>query len=102
MIQGDLIFVVQEAQHAVFKRVENNLFIDLDISLEEALLGFEKIIVHLDGHIVKVSSQPKEIIQPFSSKIIKGEGMPIRSTGEFGELHVQFIVNFPEKDLTNL
>ena len=37
-----------------------------------------------------------EIIQPFSWKIIKEEGMPIRgSGGDFGELHVKLIVTFP-------
>lgn len=38
-------------------------------------------------------------MQPFSWKILPGEGMPIRGTGEFGELHVKLIVNFP-KELT--
>lgn len=39
-------------------------------------------------------------MQPFSWKILKDEGMPIRGTGEFGELHVKMLVNFP-KDLND-
>lgn len=39
------------------------------------------------------------MVQPFSWKIIPGEGMPIRGTSDYGELHVKMIVNFP-KELT--
>lgn len=73
----------------MFKRVENNLFMNLDISLEESLLGFTKTFKHLDGHDVTVKSQELEIIQPFSTRILKEEGMPIRNLGEFGELQVK-------------
>lgn len=68
---------------------------NLDISLEEALLGYDKTINHLDGHSVRLRSNTNEIVQPFSVKIIRGEGMPIRGTGEFGDLHVKMIVTFP-------
>lgn len=61
------------------------------------MLGFEKKINHLDGHEVTIKSQPKEVIQPFSWQIIPGEGMPVRSTGEFGDLHAKMLVNFPKK-----
>lgn len=50
MIQGDVIFVIEQKQHNTFKRVENNLFTNLEISLEEAILGFTRTITHLDGH----------------------------------------------------
>jgi DnaJ-related protein SCJ1 len=56
MIQGDIIFVIQQTTHAVFKRVDNNLFMTMDITLEEALLGFTKTVKHLDGHDVLVKS----------------------------------------------
>jgi DnaJ-related protein SCJ1 len=50
MVQGDIIFVISQSPHSLFKRVDNNLFMTLDISLEEALLGFSRTITHLDGH----------------------------------------------------
>jgi len=40
MIPGDLIFTVKQRPHPRFKRVNDNLFVDLSVSLEEALLGF--------------------------------------------------------------
>ena len=70
---------------------------NLDITLEEALLGFRKTIKHMDGHIVEIKSDPLEIIQPFSWKILKEEGMPIHNSGgDFGDLHVKMIVSFPQ------
>lgn len=64
--------------------------------MEEALLGFSREIVHLDGHKVTVKSQG--VSQPFSWQILKDEGMPVRgSGGDYGELHVKLIVNFPSR-----
>lgn len=98
MIQGDIVFVISQSPHATFKRVDHNLYYNLDLTLEEALLGFSKTIVHLDGHEVQVKSGPMEIIQPFSWKIIKEEGMPIRNSGgDYGDLHVKLLVTFPQK-----
>jgi len=42
MIPGDLIFTVKQKPHQKFKRVNDNLFVDLSVSLEEALLGYSK------------------------------------------------------------
>jgi len=62
MIPGDVIFTVKQQTHLKFKRINDNLFHDMTISLEEALLGFKKRINHLDNHLVEVSSKENEII----------------------------------------
>ena len=63
---------------------------DINVSLEEALLGFAKRINHLDNHLVEISSSSDEVVQPFAWKIIKGEGMPIRNIhSEAGDLHAK-------------
>ena len=54
MVQGDIIFQLQMKKHPVFKRVNDNLYMDMEISLEEALLGFHRVVRHLDGHQVTV------------------------------------------------
>ena len=69
---------------------------DLELTLEESLLGFSKTITHLDSHKFTVKSEPGEIIQPDSWKVIKGEGMPIRDIpSDFGNMHVRMKVNLP-------
>jgi len=42
MVQSDIIFTLKQKEHPVFKRVGNNLYINMDISLQEAVLGFTK------------------------------------------------------------
>ncbi len=96
MIQSDLLFYIHEREHSIFKRENNNLLTSMEISLEEALLGFEKSLQHLDGHEVVVRSSAKAIVQPFSKKILHGEGMPIRYSDAYGEMQVKMLVNFPK------
>ena len=97
MIPGDVIFTVKQASHNKFKRVGDNLYHDLKITLEEALLGFTKRINHLDNHLVEIRSKPDEVIQPFSWKVIGGEGMPKKNLySEFGDLHAKMIIEFPK------
>lgn len=46
---GDLIFITQEKPHKVFTRMGADLSIKKDITLLQALTGFEFKIKHLDG-----------------------------------------------------
>jgi DnaJ-class molecular chaperone len=95
MIPGDLIFTVKQKPHQKFKRVNDNLFVDLSVSLEEALLGYSKRVQHLDGHLVEIASQ--EVSQPFSWKIVRGEGMPKRNIhSESGDMHAKINIQFPK------
>ena len=94
MIPGDVIFVVKEKRHKLFRREGNDLHVQYDISLREALLGFKKTITHLDGH--EVVLQSKGITRPFEVRKVKGEGMPLHEVpSEFGDLHVKYKVVFP-------
>ena len=43
--------------HPLFKRDKNDLYIKVELSLKEALLGFKKKIKHLDGHFVKLERE---------------------------------------------
>ena len=91
--------MVQELPDKIFKREKDNLRYTLEISLKDALLGFEKYITHLDGHQVKVKkdgvSQQGDVIK------IKGEGMPIHNKGDTGDLYVVLKIIFPQ-NLTDI
>ena len=43
---------MKQKKHSVFRREGNNLHVEIEISLKEALLGFSKILDHLDDHEV--------------------------------------------------
>jgi len=93
---GDLVFILQERKHAQFVRDGQDLDTKITISLLEALNGFDRHIRHLDGHMVRVSSQG---VTPHGHVFnIKGEGMPEHGTpSEKGILRVTIVVQFPKQ-----
>jgi len=94
---GDIILVLQQAEHPIFKRDGVDLYMDKKIKLSEALCGFSFLITHLDGRSLLVKSTPGEIIRPNDTKCIEGEGMPqYKNPFEKGRLFVKFEIEFPE------
>merc|ERR1719324_65884 len=61
---GDVVFVLKQQEHAVFKRKGADLFIERDISLVEALCGFTMELTHLDDRKLLVKTAPGEIVKP--------------------------------------
>merc|ERR1719161_274637 len=63
---GDVIFVLKQQEHAVFKRRGADLFIERKISLVEALCGFELEVEHLDGRKLLIKTAPGDIVKPMA------------------------------------
>merc|ERR1719162_2222188 len=61
---GDVVFVVKQEEHKIFKRRGADLFIERKISLVEALCGFEMEVTHLDGRKLLIKSAPGDIVKP--------------------------------------
>ena len=90
---GDLYIKINVASHAVFKREGNDLVMNLDLKLSDALLGTEYPIQTLDGQIsVKIPEgvSINEILR------IKGKGVPI-SKNKRGDLLIKLKIKFPNK-----
>lgn len=49
IIPGDVIVKLKTKKHAVFTRRGDDLLMQLSITLKEALVGFKRRVVHLDG-----------------------------------------------------
>jgi DnaJ family protein A protein 2 len=95
---GDIIFVVQEAPHELFKRNGNDLIIEKDIQLVDALTGFSFNFTHLDGRNIIVEIKSGQVVKPGDIREVPNMGMPVYSrTYEFGSLFVKFNVKFPTK-----
>ncbi|XP_018536256.1 dnaJ homolog subfamily A member 4 isoform X2 [Lates calcarifer] len=95
---GDVIIVLDQKDHPVFQRQEDNLIMKMNIRLVEALCGFKKTIQTLDNRTLVITSQSGEVIKHGDIKCIQNEGMPIyRDPYEKGQLIIQFQVEFPEK-----
>lgn len=71
---------------------------NVDISLQDALLGYEKTFRHMDGHEFRLQNEWNTVTQPFAWNILADEGMPVKhSGGDFGEMHAKMLVNFPTR-----
>lgn len=63
-ITGDIVFVLQVKDHPKFRREQDDLYIDHNLSLTEALCGFQFAVKHLDGRQLLIKSNPGEVIKP--------------------------------------
>ena len=96
---GDIIFELIEEQHKIFNRAGADLQADLDISLSEALTGFNKtVLTHLDGRGINLNVQQPQgrVLRPEQVLKIPGEGMPYKRSDAKGDLYLTINVHFPE------
>lgn len=99
---GDLIVVLQQADHETFTRNHDDLFMSHTINITEALCGFKLVIKHLDGRSLVLNHPAGEVISPGMIRAIPKEGMPIyKNPFEKGNLYVKFDVKFPENNELN-
>ncbi|KAF5182190.1 Chaperone protein dnaj [Thalictrum thalictroides] len=93
---GDVIFVIDEKPHGVYRRDGNDLVINQRISLLEALTGKALNLVTLDGRNFTIPVT--DIVRPGYEMEIPGEGMPIsKEPGKKGKLRIKFDVKFPSR-----
>ncbi len=93
-IAGDLYVKIHVRPHSVFKREGNDLVMELDIRLSDAVLGAEKNIQTLDGAIklkIPAGIDSGEILR------IKGKGASALRGGSRGDLLIKIIVRIPKK-----
>ena len=98
---GDIIFVLQEKDHEVFKRLGADLSAEIEVTLAEALCGLSRVVIkHLDGRGLRIDHQkPKGgVLRPMQVLKIPGEGMPIKKSEAKGDLYLVVNVLFPEDD----
>ncbi|KAI8490043.1 dnaJ homolog subfamily B member 4-like isoform X2 [Branchiostoma floridae x Branchiostoma belcheri] len=94
-IPADIVFVLKDKPHPVFKRDGSNLIYTAKLSLRDALVGCTVQVPTLDqGRTVPIHCQ--DIIKPTSKKIIRGEGLPFpKQPSQRGNIVVQFDIQFP-------
>tara|TARA_B100000767_G_scaffold48238_1_gene43072 strand:+ start:261 stop:1445 length:1185 start_codon:yes stop_codon:yes gene_type:complete len=89
--KSNLILHIEEKQHMLFKRKDNHLVLEMEITLAESIVGFEKYIKFLDGKNKKIKFSDGLSIGDGDVKMIKGLGMKDRS-GKSGNLIIKFSV----------
>lgn len=68
---GDVIVVLEQKEHEVFKRIGADLITTRHISLREALCGVSFTIKALDDRVMLIQNTPGEVIKPDSWKCIQ-------------------------------
>lgn len=96
---GDLVLRIKTMPHDVFERRGDDLYTNVTLSLQDALVGFSMEIDHLDGRKVLITRD--KITWPGARIRKKGEGMPnYENNNLHGTLYITFDVEFPKNDLT--
>lgn len=99
---GDVVIVLIEKKHDVFQRKDQELIMEMEIDLVDALCGFKRSVNTLDDREIIVTAIPGEIIKHNDVKMVRGEGMPYRGNPfEKGNLVIKFNVNFPSNTWAN-
>lgn len=94
MLPGSVIFTLKARKHPKFKRTGDDLHMEMQVTLREALLGWTQTIRHMDGHSIEIGTS--SVTKPYQVIKVKGEGMPLRDDpASFGNLYVKVEVMFP-------
>lgn len=90
---GNLFIQIHVKPHPVFKKVGNDLYMDLRIKLTDAILGSHVDIKTLDGTITLTIP---EGVNFFETLRVKGKGVPY-AKGKRGDLFVRVVIEIPKK-----
>lgn len=90
---GDLYITFVISEDPVFKRVGDDLYVDVPVDLYTALLGGDRLVDTLDGQ-VKLKVKPET--QNGTKVRLKGKGFPVyKKEGQSGDLIVTYSVTLP-------
>ncbi|XP_017245669.1 uncharacterized protein LOC108217346 [Daucus carota subsp. sativus] len=93
---GDVVFLIAENNHLLFRKDGNDLVFEIEIPLVEALTGCRLSVPLLGGEKTMITME--DVIYPGYEKIVAGQGMPkAKEPGERGDLIVKFEVEFPRQ-----
>lgn len=96
IIAADLIFIVDEKPHALYKREGNDLVVTQEITLLEALTGKTLDLTTLDGRNLMIPLT--DIVKPGAEIVVPNEGMPIsKEPGKRGNLRIKIDVTYPSR-----
>lgn len=96
---GDLIFRIAIETHKLYERHDTNLLCNINISFSDSILGKLLELPHFSG---KLSLDLKKftIIQPEKKYIVEGKGMPKLGSEKYGNLIIQFNIDYPKREWT--
>ncbi|XP_055385687.1 dnaJ protein homolog 1 [Condylostylus longicornis] len=95
-IPADIIFIIRDKPHALFKREGSDLKYSAKVSLKQALCGTMIKVPTLSGEALSINTSG-EIIKPNTVKRISAKGLPFpKEPSRKGDLLVAFDIKFPD------
>lgn len=92
---GDLYLLIHIRPHPTLKREGNDLYMDVPVTVGEAMAGASITIPTIDGEVrlkIPPGSQSGQILK------LKGKGAPNMKTKQKGDLMVKLVVRVPQTD----
>lgn len=97
-LPGDVVVQFEQIDHRTFERRQDNLWMEMKLSLTESILGFDRLVTTLDNRRIRIRSRPGEVIQHMDLKCVHGKGMPLfRNPERNGNLIIRFLVDIPRR-----
>ncbi|XP_017074552.1 dnaJ protein homolog 1 [Drosophila eugracilis] len=104
-VPADIVFVIRDKPHPIFRRDGSDLLYTAHISLKEALCGTTLVVKTLKGKSLELSTKG-EVLEPNSTRRFPGYGLPWpKNNSRRGDIIVSFDIKFPDtipKKLTSL
>jgi molecular chaperone DnaJ len=92
--RGDLYLVVSVRPHERFERKGDDLYVDVDVPVTDAVLGGEVEVPTLTGRVMLTMPPLSQNGKTFR---LAGQGMPLLNGQGRGNLHARLRVKLPEK-----
>ena len=90
---GDLLVIVNVAEHDLFRRRGDDVLLDLPLTFAELVTGADVAVPTLDGVTtirIPPASAPGRILR------LGGRGLPRMGTASRGDLHVELTLDVPQ------
>ncbi|KAK7432529.1 Molecular chaperone (DnaJ superfamily) [Neonectria magnoliae] len=90
----DLHFILEEKEHPLYKREDNDLVHTVSLDLKEALTGWRRTVTTIDGK--QLNLEKAGPTQPNGEERYPGLGMPIsKKPGQRGDFVIKYKIIFP-------
>ncbi|CAL4115335.1 unnamed protein product [Meganyctiphanes norvegica] len=94
-IPADIVFVIRDKPHSIFKREGSNILYTAKLTLRDALCGGRISVPTLEGQKVTLNLS-QEVIKPQTVKRMQGYGLPYpKDPSRKGDIVVHFDIKFP-------
>ena len=88
--------IIEEKEHKIYKRRDNDLYTKYNIDLASALCGLPAVLQTLDGRLIGIKTD--DIISDGKIYKLKNEGMPLSNLPTLrGDLFICFNIVYPKK-----